>query len=572
MRNNSRQVMIIAMLLVAVVGLSVGFAAFSNTLSINSTAKVNPNASDFSLVFANNTDINNLNVGNVSPANVSTGTGPAATINNQAQGGPKLTGLGAEFTEPGQVVEYDLYIVNNGNFDAYLTDLVFNNVEGESVTKTCNKVTEGYGQTQWATNESLAAVCSSINVSVRLNNHTYTNTSNLNNLKIEKGSNKQIKVIITYSGSNRADGPMRIRIGSISINATTVGTSTTPIVDENPWETRGIESPYAIYDTIYTGPEGNMEFLSNGGLVFFGSNLSNSMISSMINDGEFEVYSDGFALIDDGDSFLFIVTGNGTAIAYASFGTSTTNRNIIISEATEAETILNYVLNPWVTRGIESSYMVYNEAYDGLAGDIKLLSNGDLVFLGDDISSSDIESKISNNEMEIYSDGFSITDGENSYVFIVTGTDEAIAYASFGSVTTNRSTIISEATEAETVLEYEISRVNPWLKRNMSPEYISFDEVYSGALGDIEFYSNGDSRIFGDDSFSSGSIDYLMNNNQMIVYSDGFLLCPDGTHYFLFVGHGDGTASVYYSTSSVSSFTKESMMERTPMEYIISSS
>ena len=211
--------------------------------------------------------------------------------------------------------------------------------------------------------------------------------------------------------------------------------------------------------------------------------------------------------------------------------------------------------------------------YSGIGGDLILHSNGDLTIGGELISSSDIDDNTSS--ISFYSDGFSMLIDEDSVLFVVTGEDAAMVYVAEGFSTTDRSTIITKATQDESVFEYQITRVNPWLKRNMSPEYISFDEVYSGALGDIEFYSNGDSRIFGDGSLSSGSIDYLMTNNQMIVYSDGFLLRPDENHYYLFISNGDGTATLYLSTSEVSSsFTREAVIANNNyvLPYTLSSS
>ena len=234
MRNLSRQKIMIIALFIVVLGMSIGFAAFSNTLTINSTARVNPDASDFSLVFANNTDLQNLDYSNVHPSNNSTGNGSNLTIDNAAQGEPKLSNIAVTFNRPGQVVVYDLYIVNNGHYDAYLTDLIFNNVEGAQATRTCNRITEGYSESQWATTESLNSICNNINVSVEIDGTTYTSTSDLGNILITKGSNKTLKLTVSYTGDTYADGPMRIRLGSVSITAATVGSQVAPIVDENP--------------------------------------------------------------------------------------------------------------------------------------------------------------------------------------------------------------------------------------------------------------------------------------------------------------------------------------------------
>ena len=51
MRNNKEKVITIAALVMAVIGLSIGFAAFSSTLSISTRASVNPTGS-MSVIFA----------------------------------------------------------------------------------------------------------------------------------------------------------------------------------------------------------------------------------------------------------------------------------------------------------------------------------------------------------------------------------------------------------------------------------------------------------------------------------------------------------------------------------------
>ena len=48
----NRQGLTIAVLIVAIVGLSIGFAAFSNTLTISSSASVNPSDENFIVQFS----------------------------------------------------------------------------------------------------------------------------------------------------------------------------------------------------------------------------------------------------------------------------------------------------------------------------------------------------------------------------------------------------------------------------------------------------------------------------------------------------------------------------------------
>ena len=174
MRN--KQGITIAALIIAIVGLSIGFAAFSNTLNISESASVNPDASNLKVVFAKNyfteqvTTPNMLDTTDVtptlSPNNVTGFTAGDAEINNDAQNGPELTGLEANFTAPGQSVTYTLNVVNAGKLKAYLTDLEFETTENPARTKTC--LAEETGDSTRATDSLVEAACNGISISVKV--------------------------------------------------------------------------------------------------------------------------------------------------------------------------------------------------------------------------------------------------------------------------------------------------------------------------------------------------------------------------------------------------------------------
>ena len=52
MRNNKTKIITLALLIIAVIGLSIGFAAFASTLNISTSARVNP-TDTFSVKFSN---------------------------------------------------------------------------------------------------------------------------------------------------------------------------------------------------------------------------------------------------------------------------------------------------------------------------------------------------------------------------------------------------------------------------------------------------------------------------------------------------------------------------------------
>ena len=118
-RDRSAKIIAIVALCVAIVGLSIGFAAFSNNLTINPTATVSPNASDFDVNFS--TSNTSEQDGTVSGVGTNSATAENATIDNSNS--PTITGLKANFTEPGQKVTYSFYAHNAGKYKAYLNKL-----------------------------------------------------------------------------------------------------------------------------------------------------------------------------------------------------------------------------------------------------------------------------------------------------------------------------------------------------------------------------------------------------------------------------------------------------------------
>ena len=90
----------IAALLVAIIGLSIGFAAFTNTLTIRSTADVHPDSSNMRIVWSTSTS--SATAGNISPSNSSYG----GTANINSSDLTLFENLHATFTAPNQSVTY----------------------------------------------------------------------------------------------------------------------------------------------------------------------------------------------------------------------------------------------------------------------------------------------------------------------------------------------------------------------------------------------------------------------------------------------------------------------------------
>ena len=102
-RKDMKRNLVLVGLLLAVVGVTLGFAAFSNTLTIKSSATVTPSSDTFKVVFSSSET--SLETNEIEPMNVY-GDGVTATnavINNN--GNPTLTGIQVNFTEPEQYLQ-----------------------------------------------------------------------------------------------------------------------------------------------------------------------------------------------------------------------------------------------------------------------------------------------------------------------------------------------------------------------------------------------------------------------------------------------------------------------------------
>ena len=207
-RDRSAKIIAIVALCVAIVGLSVGFAAFSNELTINSNATVSPNASDFDVNFS--TSNTSEQDGTVSGVGTNSATAEDATIDNSDS--PTITGLKANFTEPGQKVTYSFYAQNAGKYVAYLNNVTYANVSGKTATKVC---TAGVN----TDTTMVEAACNGISVSVKVKNDTYTGSMNsITNHLLGLDEYEEVVVTIEYSASaKRADGDFEVAFGDITL-------------------------------------------------------------------------------------------------------------------------------------------------------------------------------------------------------------------------------------------------------------------------------------------------------------------------------------------------------------------
>ena len=214
-KNRGAKIIAIIALLVAVSGLSLGFAAFSNSLTITSGASVTPNSNTFNVDFSSSNV--SLETNDIVPVkSVSTIIATNATIDNTSV--PTISNLSATFTEPGQSVTYTFYAYNSGEYDAYLKTISYLNVVNSSSFKVCTAST--------GTNATLVqSACDSISVKVKAGSEAETNgtVASISGHKLEKGAFETITVTIDYAaGGARADGDFSVSFGEIALGYSSV--------------------------------------------------------------------------------------------------------------------------------------------------------------------------------------------------------------------------------------------------------------------------------------------------------------------------------------------------------------
>lgn len=213
-KNNSKKATIL-ILVIAILCLSIGFSAFSTNLNISSNANVSPDATSFSVVFSSSDST--LETNPINPTkNPESITATAATINNSST--PTISNLSATFTAPGQSATYNFYTRNTGEYDAFLKDIIFQNIVSQSASKTC---TANPG----TTDSLVQAACNDIKLSIKIGNENEvsTTTNSITGHSLLKGASEPVTVTIEYlSNGARADGDFSVSFGDISLNYSSV--------------------------------------------------------------------------------------------------------------------------------------------------------------------------------------------------------------------------------------------------------------------------------------------------------------------------------------------------------------
>lgn len=210
--EKQRQIKILSIvaLVLAISAMTLGFAAFSTTLNISSSASVTPSSADFAVKFS--TSQTSLATAAVAPSSKTTGiTTTNGTIVNSVS--PTLSNLSASFNSPGQYVEYTASARNEGEYTAYLNNI---NYLGDKTCIASSGTTETLVQ----------SACNSINVTVTIGSTTYDDTTPISSHVLAKGAGEAVKVRLEYAENGTAvDGSFNITFPSVSLVYSTIDNS-----------------------------------------------------------------------------------------------------------------------------------------------------------------------------------------------------------------------------------------------------------------------------------------------------------------------------------------------------------
>lgn len=209
-KDGSVKVISILALVVCILGLSVGFAAYSSTVNIELSPTVKPDKSTFKVEFSSKDSASINNVSNeINPVVNSS----EVKANSILASGNNISGLSAEFTEPGQSATYTFYAYNGGEYDAFLNSIAFSNASDSNSIRRCVSSTG-------ILDSSVQRACQGISVSIKVGKEAFTKSSlaNISNHLLPVNSAEQITVVIQYEkGSFETNKPFTVYFGDITL-------------------------------------------------------------------------------------------------------------------------------------------------------------------------------------------------------------------------------------------------------------------------------------------------------------------------------------------------------------------
>jgi len=196
MEDRSSKTIAIIALVVGIVALSVGFATFTQQLSITNTSSSVNVSSTFSVGFTTSS---------VTPT-----TSGSATASAITPGATTITGISPSFTGSGSAT-YVFTIKNNSSYPAYLKAVNFVG------TKSCNTT----GVTNPAT-LNLDTVCGQASMKVKvgtlITEELTSSSTGLTGKSIAAGATETVTVVVSYTSTASVDGAFNVVYPSLTFD------------------------------------------------------------------------------------------------------------------------------------------------------------------------------------------------------------------------------------------------------------------------------------------------------------------------------------------------------------------
>lgn len=238
-KNNGGKIIAVVALVVAVASLSLGFAAFSSYLKIDTAANVTAGTGNWNVGFStDDTNVEDVSTPGTVSANES---GNPGELNVTKYTIAQKTNATLS-TTAGSSVSYNLSVINKGKINAYLDSVTFasepitcTNATGSSETLVSGEGVTGAGMTTSGGNTSTISntdCAKMFQVSLSLGGTAYTSTpASVTANTITPGNSTPVILTVSYKNDAAAnavagtlDGDIVVNIGSISV----VYTSTNP--------------------------------------------------------------------------------------------------------------------------------------------------------------------------------------------------------------------------------------------------------------------------------------------------------------------------------------------------------
>ena len=228
--RRSKSLIIVALALTLMV-LTVGFAAFSETLSISSSATVTPNEEDFKITiygfnsldaaldFEMNGTVNDADLSTTLsyPSPSGTGiTGTTALIDNSTH---TISNISVSLTKPATELVYYFVVKNEGKYDAYIDLSSYEANDGEYLIINPGTCVAGKD----TTDSLVQATCENVLRAIGITNADRTPLENNETImEIPKGEYIYLAYLIGYMDTeNLADGPFTVSFDELQLSFTT---------------------------------------------------------------------------------------------------------------------------------------------------------------------------------------------------------------------------------------------------------------------------------------------------------------------------------------------------------------